>query len=71
MTLKEQATLLGPALLRTEGMLVPVEVSDVRLVFGRLDVYVHPAGLPKNGGKWIDRNRVVVNVPDDSEHYGR
>lgn len=60
MTLREQTALLGPAFWNTGGdwpMALPVEVKDVRAVFGRVDVLITPTG--GYGQRWVARDTVA------------
>ncbi len=56
-TTKDLAQLINAtAHLQSEGMLVPVQILDARVSFGKIHVQVTPVG--GEGNTWVDRERV-------------
>lgn len=59
MTLQEQARLLGRAMWfvgATDKLGFEVEVRDVRVSFGRVDVLIRP--VAGHGSRWVSRDSV-------------
>jgi len=69
MTVVEMSALLGPAMYDVKGMVVDVEVIDVRTQFGRVDVKITPVN--GQGFTWVESGTVykfgrVLTRPDSS-----
>jgi hypothetical protein len=49
-------------------MAFPVNIIDARTRFGTLDLLIHPAGLPKNGQRWVEASKVTI-LPETHHNY--